>query len=277
MAELMNKAPIIEFQQTVQKYFTDYGRHDMLWRQPDASGSFDAYKIMISEIMLQQTQVARVTIKYQDFLKLFPSVNMLASALLADVLSAWSGLGYNRRAKFLWQAAKMIVNEFGGVFPQTLKELMRLPGIGPNTAGAILAYAFNQPVVFIETNIRTVYIHHFFADETNIPDKQVLELVKQTLDIKNPRQWYWALMDYGAHLKQTVGNVSRSSKSYAKQAPFKGSLREVRGNILRVLMEKPHTNAELVQQIGDDRITVVLASLVAEELISLRGTDYHLG
>jgi A/G-specific adenine glycosylase len=277
MAELMNKAPIIEFQQTVQKYFTDYGRHDMLWRQPDATGSFDAYKIMISEIMLQQTQVARVTIKYQDFLKLFPSVNMLASALLADVLSAWSGLGYNRRAKFLWQAAKMIVNEFGGVFPQTLKELTRLPGIGPNTAGAILAYAFNQPVVFIETNIRTVYIHHFFADETNIPDKQVLELVKQTLDIKNPRQWYWALMDYGAHLKQTVGNVSRSSKSYAKQAPFKGSLREVRGNILRVLMEKPHTKAELVQQIGDDRITVVLASLVAEELISLRGTDYHLG
>jgi A/G-specific adenine glycosylase len=266
-----------QFQQTVRDYYADYGRHDMLWRTPGPNGLFDPYKIMVSEIMLQQTQVARVTVKYAEFLNLFPTVTALAAAPLAAVLSAWNGLGYNRRAKFLWQAAQVIATDYNGVFPTTLEDLIQLPGIGPNTAGAILAYAYNQPVVFVETNIRTVFIHHFFADETSVPDADVRELVAVSLDAENPREWYWALMDYGAFLKLTVGNLSRASKSYAKQSQFKGSLREIRGHVLRLLMQKSLTKAELVQEIDDTRLASVLDSLVSEQLIRMQASTYHLG
>lgn len=179
---------IAVFQETVWEYYRRHGRHDLLWRQPEADGRFDPYKILVSEIMLQQTQVPRVLPKFVEFLTRFPTVQALAAAPLGDVLAAWNGLGYNRRAKFLWQAAQKVVNDFDGVFPSTSEALVTLPGVGANTAGAILAYAFNQPAVFLETNVRTVFIHHFFKDSDLVTDAQLLELVKASLPEKGKEQ-----------------------------------------------------------------------------------------
>lgn len=264
-----------EFRDIVWDYYAKHGR-DLLWRQPEANGSFDPYKILVSEIMLQQTQVTRVTQKYVEFLNAFPSVSHLASASLGDVLRLWSGLGYNRRAKFLWQAANKLVSEYGGQFPSSQKELVGLPGVGVNTAGAICAYAFNQPVVFIETNVRTAYIHHFFADRHDVHDKELVPLIKQTVDKENPREWYWALMDYGSFLKTTVGNVSRSSKHYTKQSTFEGSKRQIRGQVLKLLSSGQLSQAELTAKILDDRLASVLEDLQKEELILRDNKGYQL-
>jgi A/G-specific adenine glycosylase len=227
--------------------------------------------------MLQQTQVSRVKPKYEEFLGKFPDIQRLAKASLADVLKVWSGLGYNRRAKFLHESAKVVVIEYSGKFPQTVEQLALLPGLGKNTAGAVLAYAFNLPTVFIETNIRTVYIHHFFADKTKVADSELIPLIEETLDYENPREWYWALMDYGSYLKAAVGNLTRSSRHYSKQSRFEGSLRQVRGQVLRLLSEKPRTARRLQEHINDERLPKVLESLLNEKLISKQAQTYHLG
>ena len=264
-----------DFRQTVWHYYESHGRHDLPWRLPEADGSFDPYKILVSEIMLQQTQVSRVVPKYRQFLESFPSFAALAAASLGDALRVWSGLGYNRRAKFLWQCAQKVVAEHGGRLPDTSAELVRLPGIGPNTAGAVLAYAFNKPALFVETNIRTVFIHHFFSDQEGVHDREILDLVAATMPDK-PRQWYWALMDYGTFLKQSVGNLNSRSKHYAKQSQFEGSKRQIRGQVLRLLGEGPHTSVDLERAITDPRLAGVLKDLVDEGLIAQEINIYPL-
>jgi A/G-specific adenine glycosylase len=266
---------IEDFQRVVWDYYRAHGRRDLPWRVPEADGSFDAYKILVSEVMLQQTQVARVIPKYHLFLKQFPSIAALAAAPLADVLRAWNGLGYNRRAKFLWQCASRVASEFGGKLPDSSAGLAQLPGIGANTAGAVMAYAFNKPVLFVETNIRTVFIHHFFPGKSDVTDRQILNLVAQTLP-DEPRQWYWALMDYGSHLKQTVGNLNSLSKHYTKQSRFEGSKRQIRGQVLRLLGERPHEVSELQEQIADNRLADVLRDLAAEGFIAKTARSYRL-
>jgi A/G-specific adenine glycosylase len=263
------------FRTKVWDYYHGHGRHDLPWRQA-GKGGFDAYHVVVSELMLQQTQVSRVIAKYHLFLERFPTVHSLAEAPLGDVLRAWSGLGYNRRAKFLWQTALSVTQNYHGIFPGQRNELIKLPGIGSNTAGAILAYAYNRPAVFIETNIRTVYIHHFFHDRANVTDKAILELVAETLDSEYPREWYWALMDYGAYLKQSLGNPNHRSTTYTKQSTFQGSRRQIRGRVLRLLGTGPRTAAELQQQIPDKRLPAVLDTLSDERLIRRRGKAYRL-
>ena len=270
----MSPALQADFQAAVWGCYRQHGR-DLPWRRPEPDGSFDPYKILLSEIMLQQTQVSRVIPKFQAFLARFPSFAALASAPLSEVLVAWSGLGYNRRAKFLWQAAQQIMQSHGGRLPTTSAELTRLPGIGANTAGAVLAYAFNKPVVFIETNIRTVFIHHFFADKQGISDREILDLVARTLP-DDARTWYWALMDYGSHLKQTVGNLNKLSKHYVKQSAFQGSRRQIRGQVLRLLGEKPRSPGSLQQAISDERLPDVLKALLDEGLIEKTASTYRL-
>ncbi|MDB5184937.1 MAG: mutY [Candidatus Saccharibacteria bacterium] len=265
-----------DFQQIVYDYYHDEGRHDLPWRQAGPDGKFDPYRIMVSEIMLQQTQVGRVIPKFAVFLTAFPTVQALAAAPLGDVLAQWSGLGYNRRAKFLHQTAQRVVTDYNGVFPSTQADLTALPGIGVNTAGAIMAYAHNVAVVFIETNIRTVYIHHFFGDETAVPEPAIRQLVAETLDQQQPRDWYWALMDYGSFLKRSVGNLSRSSAAYHPQSKFEGSRRQVRGKVIRQLTASAATFDELQASISDERLEVVLAELVAEALIRRDGSRYVL-
>jgi A/G-specific adenine glycosylase len=266
---------IAELQEIVWDYYAKNGRV-FAWRTPESDGSYDPYKILVSELMLQQTQAQRVVPKYERFLEVFPTVHSLARAPLAAVLSEWSGLGYNRRAKFLWQCADTIVNHHHGVFPITQEALTMLPGVGKNTAAAICVYAFNQPLVFIETNIRTVFIHHFFPSQTDVSDAQLMPLVAAACDREHPREWYWALMDYGVHLKATIGNASRQSRHYAKQSTFVGSKRQVRGRIIALLVARPYELPELVTTLGDERAENIIEELLHEGLITKTNNSLHL-
>lgn len=260
------------FAKKILEYYQKHGRHELPWRKTD-----DPYSIMVSEIMLQQTQVNRVVPKYEAFLKKFPTTKKLADAKLADVLSAWSGLGYNRRARYLHEAAKKIESDFGGRMPTTIQELTSLPGIGTNTAAAILAYAFHKSVTFIETNIRTVFIHDFFKDKIDVKDADLMPLIEATIEDVDPQEFYWALMDYGTHLKATIGNAARRSKHYVKQSKFEGSKRQVRGRVLKALAKEPQSFDELMHVIEDDRLDDALNDLCKEELVSLKNNTYHLG
>jgi len=212
--------------------YYDKNKRGMPWRDV-----VDPYCILVSEFMLQQTQVERVLLKYAPFIRRFPDVQTLSRAGLKEVLAAWQGLGYNRRAKNLKETAEEIINRYSGKIPESTEELIRLPGIGKATAGAILAFAFNKPSVFIETNIRRVFIHFFFQDKKDIQDKVIMPFVEKTLDHENPRHWYYALMDYGAMLKKQGSNPNRKSAQYSRQAPFEGSDRQIRGAILRHLLK----------------------------------------
>lgn len=263
-----------EFLETLWDFYAKAGRTSLPWRRPESDGSFDPYKIMVSELMLQQTQVTRVMPKYVAFLDQFPDVHTLARADLGTVLRTWQGLGYNRRAKFLRQAAQIL--DSLNHFPGTAEELVKLPGIGTNTAGAILAYTYDQPVVFVETNVRTVYIHHFFRGQTDISDKEIVAQLEQTLDHEQPREFYWALMDYGSYLKTTVGNTNKASKHYTKQSAFHGSRRQLRGQIIRELHAKDMPLTTLQAAIPDDRLGGVLEDLVHEKLIRLNHGTYSL-
>ncbi len=241
----------------------------MPWREDPTP-----YRVLVSEIMLQQTQVDRVLPKFLAFMERFPTLEVLAESPLADVLLLWNGLGYNRRAKFLHEAAKKLCEEHGGTFPRTVKELTSLPGVGVNTAGALLAYSFNIPQVFIETNIRTVYFFHFFQDTDVIDDVTVRHYVTQTIDREHPREWYWALMDYGTHLKKQGLGFNSKSRHYKKQAPLRGSIREVRGQILKLLtsMETKSVPYSLLEDtyIDDERFKRAYDGLVDDGLIVLR-------
>lgn len=245
---------------------------DMPWRRDTRP-----YYVLVSEIMLQQTQVDRVIPKFEAFIAAFPTVEALAAASLSDVLTLWSGLGYNRRAKFLHEAARKITTEFKGVFPDTAEALISLPGVGVNTAGAILAYSFNQPVIFIETNVRTVYFHHFFEDDTTVSDREIRELAEQTMDREHPRQWYWALMDYGAYLKRQGAGRNDKSKHYKKQSALKGSVREVRGQIVKALSVGDLPESELrIALDADERFEGALAGLQRDGLVQETGGTLHL-
>jgi A/G-specific adenine glycosylase len=262
------------FVKTVWGHYEASGRHDLPWRK-----TIDPYKILVSEIMLQQTQVARVIPKYKEFLKLFPTVERLAQAPLGDVLKSWQGLGYNRRAKFLWLAAQVVADDYKGVWPRTLHDLRVLPGIGAYTAGAVMNFAYNEPVPLIETNVRTVYIHHFFSDKSDVMDAELLPIIKRTLDSEKPREWNWALMDYGSYLKETVGNLNKKSKTYQKQSPFKTSNRFVRGAILRTLIDGGATKAGLFKKLQDiekERGELALTTLLSEGLVIKDGQYFRL-
>jgi A/G-specific adenine glycosylase len=274
-ASHLSRQEVKKFQNQVWSFF-DKNRRAMPWRIPTINGSFDAYKILVSELMLQQTQVSRVIIKYEEFLNAFPTLESLAVAPLALVLSHWSGLGYNRRARYLWQTVGMIQQSNGEV-PHTEYELIAFPGVGKNTAAAVLAYAYNKQVVFVETNIRTVIIHHFFTGKSNITEAEILAVVQAVVPSKNYREWYWALMDYGAYLKQTNGHKNRQAKNYTKQSTFHGSNRQLRGRVLQSLAEKPMTMEALQKRLLDERLVNVCKALESEGLIHRSGQHYHLG
>lgn len=261
---------------------------DLPWRN-----TRDPYGIWISEVMLQQTQVPRVLARWGAWLDRFPSVQALAQAPVADVLEEWQGMGYNRRALALKGAAEAIVAEYDGEIPQDTRRLCALPGIGPATAQGIRSFAFDLPGVYLETNVRTVFLHHFFPDVPGAPDRELVPLIQAACpagedaagdlfaiaqdENDTPRSWYYALLDYGAHLKKTVPNPSRRSSSYTRQSAFEGSRRQKRAHIVRMLLDaskcggllgideiaagvndmelkagRPHVERELVASILDD-------------------------
>ncbi len=262
------------FRRTVKSYYKKQGRHDLPWRH-----TTDPYHILVSEVMLQQTQVDRVRPKYELFIKTYPNVQELAKAPLGAVLRLWVGLGYNRRAKYLKQAAEVVVSN-GGVFPTTSKGLADLPGVGPYTAAAVAAFAYNLPVVMIETNIRTVFTYHFFKERTAVTDSELCPFILETLDKKKSREWYYALMDYGVYLKKTYGSINHQSKHHVVQKPFKGSRREVRGAVVRQLAGVP-SGIPLLRLastliIEKSVLTEVLQALCVEGLVIKNGRRFML-
>jgi A/G-specific adenine glycosylase len=217
---------------------------DLPWRR-----TRDPYEVLLSEVMLQQTQVTRVVGRYEAWLAEFPTLDALAAAPLEPVLAAWQGLGYNRRAVALKRAAEQIVERFGGQVPANEAELRSLPGIGPATAAGILAFAFGQPAVYLETNVRAVFLHELFADSDAVTDRNIVPLAAAAVDEASaqglgPREWYYALLDYGSHLKRTLPNPSRRSAHHTRQSRFEGSRRQKRAWLLRAVMADPGQPAE---------------------------------
>lgn len=266
---------IKKFKAEVWKYYRGHKR-DLPWRRTK-----NPYRILVSEIMLQQTQVSRVLAKYPQFIKRFPNFQTLAKSSTRDVLITWQGLGYNRRALALKKIAKIVVKKYRGVLPRDAASLKKLPGIGQSTAGAILAFSYGVAEPFIETNIRRVYIYFFFRNKKKVCDTEILELVMKTLDKKNPREWYWALMDYGAMLGALPKNPNQKSVHYAKQSKFIGSDRELRGKILKLLLAKKfileHAMEKYVvvapsQNVFQDRqrLKRILRSLLRDNLVCRR-------
>ena len=275
---------------------------DLPWRR-----TYDPYAIWISEVMLQQTQVSRVDGRWQRWLEHFPTVDALAAAAPSDVLEEWQGLGYNRRALAVHRAAQAI-SEAGGVFPQDQKELVKLPGIGPATAAGIRAFAFNLHGVYLETNVRTVFLHELYPQAEGVPDSELIHLVELTCPASvsiaagtatanavtvelTPRSWYYALLDYGAYLKKTIPNPSRRSKSHVKQSRFEGSHRQKRAELLRVLLahkdeggaEFETLHQELCQievnsgrETLDEQVTLGLLEELAKEGFCQKNNEYWL-
>ena len=240
---------LASFKKTIWSHYRKH-RRDFPWRNPDATS--DPYKIIVSEIMLQQTQAKRAVSKYESFIQRFPDWQTLNKASTADVLREWQGLGYNRRALYLHRIAQLFPS--GNITPNDIAA-GKLPGIGPNTKGSVLAFAWNIPRPFIETNIRSVFIHFFFKNKKSVDDKSILTLVTETLDHKNPREWYYALMDYGAYLKAggngAQENPSRKSKHHTKQSKFKGSNRELRGAIVRSILAGTRDKKILIKKFSN--------------------------
>lgn len=207
---------------------------DLPWRN-----TRDPYAIWISEVMLQQTQVVRVLKRWERFIDRFPSVDALASASAADVVEEWQGMGYNRRALALKRAADICAAEFAGSLPVGVDELCKLPGIGEATAAGITAFSRDVACIYIETNVRAVFIHEFFPHAERVTDKELRPLVSAACPETDVRGWYYALLDVGAHLKKTQVNPTRKSASYTKQSAFEGSRRQKRAWIVREVMACP--------------------------------------
>jgi A/G-specific adenine glycosylase len=268
---------IVLFRKKIYDFYQQ-NKRDFAWR--DDHGH---YSVLVSELMLQQTQTARVAIKFEQWMKRFPTLKSVADASTYEIAATWQGLGYNRRGLALQRAAKMIMDDFSGQLPQDLKLLQKLPGIGPNTAGSISAFAFNIPVVFIETNIRTVFLYEFFSGVSAVHDEQILSLVQQTVDQHDARSWYYALMDYGVYLKKELKATNKSSKHYTRQSKFVGSRREMRGAIVRVLTQHRQLGHEDLMILVHNEVPhnahsadIVVRQLLHEGLIQERNHHYFL-
>ncbi|MDP2703863.1 MAG: A/G-specific adenine glycosylase [bacterium] len=269
----------------------------------------DPYKILVSEVMLQQTQVSRVTPKYKEFLKTFSTVQALSETNDKKLLKVWQGLGYWRRAKNLKETAKEIIKNYEGKLPKDIKTLESLPGIGPYTARALACFAFGSEEPFIDTNIRRLYIHFFFSRKTasetsivlrgpraaargpnvpnqkNVHDKEILKIAKQAVWKKNPREWHYALFDYGA--KEIPKETNKKSRHYTRQTPFKNSFRFFRTKVVRALLEKPKNRAsreeigrmlsrELKRSEATYSTKEIIASLLKDKLLKKTKNHYSL-
>lgn len=262
------------FRELVWRHYRAHGRHDLPWRH-----TRDPYRILVSEVMLQQTQVERVIPFYKKFIKKFPTAKKLAAAALSEVLKEWQGLGYNRRALMLRAAAKDVVVQYRGKLPKDIAELESLPGVGPYTARAVAAFAYNEDVAIVETNIRTAVLHHFFPKKKRVSDKEIEKILKRTLPKGTSREWYSALMDYGAYLKRSGVSHNARSERYVRQSKFAGSLREARGALLRELARGTASSARLTELCGASRrpqLHTALRALRAEGLVEKVDGNYAL-
>ncbi|ACV22315.1 A/G-specific adenine glycosylase [Slackia heliotrinireducens] len=257
---------------------------DLPWRD-----TRDPYAIWISEVMLQQTQVPRVLTRWERFMTRFPTVDALSAAASADVLEEWQGMGYNRRALALKRAADICSADFAGALPKTHDELIGLPGIGPSTAAGILAFAYDEPSIYIETNVRAVFIHHFFPESDSVSDKEIRPLVEACCPDSDVRGWYYALLDYGAWLKKEFVNPTRAAKAYTRQSAFEGSRRQKRAWLVRQVMATDGVSSEtlLIQlnsheleegrdSVDADVFASIMADLQREGFVRLDGDSWRI-
>jgi A/G-specific adenine glycosylase len=262
---------------------------DLPWRR-----THDPYEVLVSEVMLQQTQAARVTPAFDRFVRRFPSLEALAAAPLGAVLREWSGLGYNRRARDLHRIARLA----SGGLPHTVAELDALPGVGAYTAGAIASFAFGQRVAFADTNIKRV-LGRVFLGRTST-NKEAVELDAQAMPRRWSDLWHHALMDLGATLckpraprcdvcplhadcryarSQAVGGRPPSMITPAvRPAAYPDSDRRVRGAIVRALVKRKGgmTVRALEKQIGDPRVGRLVNVLTADGLVEAVGRRVRL-
>lgn len=259
------------FQERVWEHWKENGRHHLPWRR-----TRDPYAILVSEIMLQQTQVDRVAPYFKRWMKKFPTVQRLAEASLAEVLKEWSGLGYNRRAKMIHECAKTIMERHGGRVPKDAVALRALPGIGPYTAGAVRVFAFNEVDTLLETNVRAVFLYHFFPRRSNVSDSTLVPLMEKAARGQEPSTWHAALMDYGSYLKRTHPNPSRRSAHHVRQSRFEGSSRQIRGRIIRTLLSGPAQTSVLLKDVHASMGISVLAALRREGMIMRQGSRWKL-
>jgi A/G-specific adenine glycosylase len=273
LSQGLSQQTIQAFQDTIWNYY-QHNKRSFSWRE-----HITPYRVVVSEIMLQQTQTDRVSKKFDEFVTQFPTFEHLATAPFAEVLKFWKGLGYNRRALNLQKIAQTIHHEYAGNPPNDPEILVTFPGIGKATAASITCFAYNRSITFIETNIRTIFIYFFFRSSIDVHDKELMPLIEKTLDTQNSREWYYALMDYGVMLKKNVGNLCRLSKHYAKQSKFEGSDRQIRGMVLQALLDQPGIDPEkLFARIERDqeRIKKILDELIQEGFIKLVDTKLFL-
>lgn len=265
---------VLAFRELIYRFYRNQGR-TFPWRETN-----DPWLILLSEMMLQQTQTSRVASRWETFVAEYPTPAAMDAAGLDQVLRSWSGLGYNRRAVALKKIARSIVK--AGRFPDSYDELLALPMIGTYTAKAVLAFAWQRPVVLIETNIRRVFLHHFFRDQQGVADRSLLPWIEKSLDHNDPKSWYYALMDYGADLKGKVENPNRRSAHYTVQAPFKGSVREKRGKLIKLLsgagMKGSFSLEEIVLQSGinEESCKKILHTLQKEEFVAEEEGSYSI-
>lgn len=272
MTSHITNKELAAFKRTIWRYYAKHKR-DFPWRD-----TTDPYRVLISEIMLQQTQAPRVVDKYHQFLKAFPTLSALAQTDTRTLLSAWQGLGYNRRALQLKKLAQAVAEDFATQIPSDQASLLRLPGIGPATAAAIRAFAFNLPGAYLETNVRRVYLHFFFPEQEQVPDQELVPLIEATSSRRRAREWGWALLDYGAMLGRTAKeNPNRRSAHYVRQSAFKGSRRELRGRAIKFLLSADRATAEDIASsasVSMAELEPVLAALLKEGFIVRRGRFY---
>jgi A/G-specific adenine glycosylase len=254
------------------------------WRNVD-----DPFIVLTSEIMLQQTQVARVLRFWDRWMTAFPTLDALAASSTTDVLEQWQGMGYHRRALAFRQAAQICAHRHRGQLPRDYRELLELPGIGPATAAGVCVFAYGEPQVYLETNVRAVFLHHFFADHDQVSDREIIPLVQETCDRADPRSWYYALLDYGNHLKSILPNPSRRSRHHTRQTTFEGSVRQKRAELLRLILAQSGSTAEMLTDelnrvevlAGRDpraisEIKTILASLEREGFLVCQRDAWHI-
>lgn len=268
------------FRNTILGWYAK-NKRDLPWRNTS-----DPYKILVSEIMLQQTQIARVILKYYEFLREFPDVQTLAKAKDRKLLKVWAGLGYWRRAKFLKEIARQITKEYNGKFPENPVILDAFPGIGEYTARALACFAFGHPDVFLDTNIRRVYLHFFFQGRKDVQDWEILEVAQKALPKKNPREWHYALFDYGALVLKDK-TINRRSRAYHKQGKFEGSFRSFRTKAMRFLLDRPRQKVqdsilrtflekELTKEDAPFSADAIISALLKDSLIKKSGKSYFI-
>ena len=265
-----------EFSATVWERGRELYR-DLPWRD-----THDPYAILLSEVMLQQTQVSRVMGRWEQWLETFPTIADLASAPLPPVLELWQGMGYNRRALNLKRCAEEVVAMHDGVVPSDKKALLALPGIGPSTSAG--AFAFDEHGVYLETNVRAVFIHELFPGRESVADKELVSLVEATCpQDARVRAWYYALLDYGAYLKKTMPNPTRRSKHYTRQSKFEGSHRQKRAYLLRRVIDDALSTEDLARDLAQserasgrqepsvEEVRAILDELEREGFVMRRG------